>query len=100
MEDKWFAYFGDGRIHLHRSWTGAKIYEAAFRKSENCYVISELIVERDVELYSNTDDNEDARSFHFLIDRGLLGLLVDTPVNTNNTEDVLRSWSSFGNMIL
>ena len=100
MEDKWFVYFDDGRIHLHRSWTGAKIYEAAIQKGEDCYTITEIIVERDMELYSNTDDNEDVRSFSFLIGRGLLGLNVDAPVDTGNYKDVLRGWSSFGNMAL
>ncbi|MCL1849388.1 MAG: ADP-ribosylglycohydrolase family protein [Clostridiales bacterium] len=100
MEDKWFAYYDDGRIHLHRSWTGAKIYEAAIQKSENCYIITELIVERDAALYANTDDNEDVRSFHFLLGRGLLGYQVDAPVDTGNTDDVLRGWGSYGKMIL
>jgi hypothetical protein len=100
MEDKWFAYFGDGCIHFYRSWTGAKIYEAAIQKVEDCYVISALVVERDAELYSNTDDNEDVRSFYFLIGRGLLGLNVDPPVDTDSGEAVLRGWSSFGKMIL
>ena len=100
MEDKWFVYFNDGRIHFHRSWTGAKIYEAAIQKGEDCYSISEIIVERDAELYSNTNDNEDVRSLTFLIGRGLLGLNVDVPVDTGKDDDVLRGWSSFGKMIL
>ena len=100
MEDKWFIYFDDGRIHLHRSWTGAKIYEAEIYKAEGCYTISEIVVERDTELNSNTDDNEDIRSFHFLLGRGILGLNVDAPVDSDKTDDVLRGWSSFGRMIL
>ena len=100
MGDKWFAYFDDRRIHFHRSWTGAKIYEAAIQKGEDYYTITEIIVERDMELYSNTDDNEDVRSFSFLIGRGLLGLNVDTPIDTGKDDDVLRGWSSFGRMIL
>ena len=99
MEDKWFAYFDNGCIHLHRSWTGAKIYEAAIHKSDDCYAISEIIVEHDAELYSNTDDSEDVRSFNFLIGRGILGYNVEVPVDTNS-EDVLRGWSSFGRMML
>ena len=79
MEDKWFAYFDDGHIHFHRSWTGAKIYEAAIQKRDDYYIISELIVERNKKLYSNTDDNEDVRSFDFLVGRGLLGLNVAPP---------------------
>ena len=100
MEDKWFVYFGDGRIHLHRSWTGAKIYEAAIKKDNDCYTITELTVERDAELYSNTNDSEDVRSFHFLIGRGMLGLNVDAPISTDSDESVLQGWSSFGRMIL
>gem|GEM_PF-620294 len=100
MEDKWFAYFDDGRIHLHRSWTGAKIYKAAIQKGEGCYIISEIIVERDAELYSNTDDAEDVRSFHFLLGRGILGLRVDAPFDTGKEDDVLLGWSNFGRMIL
>jgi hypothetical protein len=100
MEDKWFAYFDEGRIHFHRSWTGAKVYEAAIQKRDDYYVISELIVERDKNLYSNTDDNDDVRSFDFLVGRGLLGLSVDPPVDTDSGEAVLRGWSSFGKMVL
>jgi hypothetical protein len=73
----------------------AEIYEAEFKKGEDFYTISEIIVERDVALYSNTDDNEDVRSFNFLIGRGILGLNVDVPVDTGKDEDVLSGWSSF-----
>jgi len=97
MEDKWFAYFADGRICFHRSWTGAKIYEARIHKTDNDYVIPEIIVERDAELYSNMDDNEDVRSFYFLIGRGLLGLDVEMPFDIDN--DIIEGWSSFGRMI-
>ena len=100
MEDKWFAYFENGRIHFHRSWTGAKIYEADIHKGDPHYEISEIIVERDSALYSNTDDYEDVRSFNFLIGRGILGYQVDTPVDTGSDESVLRGWSNFGQMIL
>jgi ADP-ribosylglycohydrolase len=99
MEDKWEAYFEDRRINFHRSWTGAKIFEAAFNKVENYYTISEIIVERDAEVYSNTDDNKDIDTFGFLIGRGILGQSVVPPVGTSK-EDVLSGWSTFGNMIL
>ena len=67
---------------------------------EGFYTISEVVVERDTELYSNTDDNEDIRSFHFLLGRGILSLNVDAPVDIGKTDGVLRGWSSFGRMIL
>ena len=100
MEDKWFAYFEDGRMCFHRSWTGFKIYEARIRKDGPVYTVSEITVERDGEFYSGTDDDEDICSFNFLVGRGLLGYPVDAPVDTGSGEDVLRGWSSFGRMIL
>jgi len=99
MEDKWFAYFENGCINFHRSWTGAKIYEAKIQKSGSGYEITELAVERDAQLYTNTDDNNDAEALFFLIGRGLLGLNVDVPDNPNDKDSILRAWSSFGNMI-
>ena len=33
MEDKWFVYFEDGVLHLHRSWTGNFIYRVKFGQS-------------------------------------------------------------------
>ena len=100
MEDKWFAYFEGGYISFHRSWTGTKIYEAQLEKADSCYTISDLVVERDAELYSNIDDAEDICLFRFLLSRGLLGLNVEIPVNPNSETDILRGWSSFGKMIL
>ena len=28
MEQKWFVYFDEGWLHVHRSWTGYEIYKA------------------------------------------------------------------------
>ena len=99
MEDKWEAYFENGRIHFHRSWTDAKIYEAALRKTEDYYTISEILVERDTEIYSNTDDNKDIDTFGFLVGSKILGQNVNPPIGTSNA-DVLSGWSTFGKMIL
>ena len=33
MEEKWFVYFEDGVLHLHRSWTGNFIYRVKFGQS-------------------------------------------------------------------
>jgi len=100
MEDKWFVYFEDGRICFHRSWTGYKIYEAEINKVDSNYTITELTVERDNKRYNCVDEIEAARSFQYLIVRGLLGLDVEPPNDTGDGLDVIRSWSSFGNMIL
>ena len=100
MEDKWFAYCDSGRIHFHRSWTGNKVYEAEISRANHEYTISEVIVERDVEIYSNEDDNGEIRLFRFLVGRGLLGLNMPHPLDSDKEDDILRGWSSFGRMIL
>ena len=100
MEDKWFAYFGDDRIHFHRSWTGFKIFEAKIEKSGSDYLISEILVERDEKRYRNKDENEDINSFYYLLGRGILGLNIDLPMDSNSETDIVRGWSSFGRMML
>ena len=100
MEDKWFVYFIDNRIHFHRSWTGYKIYEAYIEKSDSNYIIPEIIVERDEQFYGNTDDDADLRSFFFLIGRGVLGLNINAPLDSKNENSVIQGWSSFGRMIM
>jgi ADP-ribosylglycohydrolase len=99
MEDKWFAYFANGRIHCHRSWTGFKIYEAEMKKKEGRYTISEILVERDVTIYKCTDDNEDIRSFAYLLGRGILGMDIKSPRHGGDAIDLLRDWSDFGRMV-
>jgi len=99
MEDKWFVYFNDGRIHFHRSWTGDKVYEAKVEKLDSQYVIKEILVERDVKLYSCTDDIKDFRSFLFILGRGILGMNIEPPIDESKEDGILRVWSDFGKMI-
>jgi ADP-ribosylglycohydrolase len=99
MEDKWFAYFENGRICFHQSWIGAKIYEAKIQKSNSNYIISDVIVERDAKIYANTDDAYDIHSFEFLVSRGLLGLQVALPFKKGLEDNDLFWFVFFGNMI-
>lgn len=32
MEDKWFVYYEDEKLHFHRSWTGMAVYRVTFRR--------------------------------------------------------------------
>ena len=34
MEDKWFSYMENGRLHIHRSWTGFCIYIIEFCRDQ------------------------------------------------------------------
>jgi len=40
MEDRWFVYFEDNKLYMHRSWTGYCIYELNFSKEKDSYKIT------------------------------------------------------------
>ncbi len=60
MDDKWFAYFKDERLYLHRSWTGFCIYVVRFEKLGIRYVAREVVVNRNPKQYGQTDNSRDA----------------------------------------
>jgi hypothetical protein len=68
MDEKWFVYFEEPWLYLHRSWTGYCIFQVRFEKAGRGFRVAEAFVSRDPEQYSSTDDDEDA---------SLLGTLLD-----------------------
>jgi hypothetical protein len=72
MEEKWFAYFSEDRLYLHRSWTGFCIYVVRFEKRDEQYIARELLLNRDRSQYRQTDDFDDAEDVFGLIDHLLL----------------------------
>ena len=66
MEEKWFAYFDHGWLHLHRSWTGFEMYKAEIVLAGGSYVINSFCTERNTEKYANTNDEVDIQTFCFL----------------------------------
>jgi hypothetical protein len=42
MDDKWFVYFEDDWLFLHRSWTGYCVYQVRLEPSEEGYKIVEV----------------------------------------------------------
>lgn len=75
MEDRWFAWFDESVLHLHRSWTGFCIYQVRFRKEAKGWRAVSAKVNRNPDQYGQTDDGEDRRMIAGLID----GLLVNRP---------------------
>jgi hypothetical protein len=73
MEDKWFIFFENQMLHMHRSWTGYEILRAHFLWLGDEYVVREIVACRDPELYKQADDAYDVSQFQFLIDLLLLG---------------------------
>jgi hypothetical protein len=72
MEDKWFIYLEDNTLHMHRSWTGHCIYQIAFEKENDKYIIKEVKVNRNKEQYKQ-DNEYDIKLLDFLISDLLLG---------------------------
>jgi len=61
MDEKWFIYFEDGRLFLHRSWTGICIYRVDFVPIETGWAMAMVWVNRHPEQYEQTDDAQDVQ---------------------------------------
>lgn len=71
MEDKWFIFWEADTLHLHRSWTGACVYQIAFRATPSGAEVAQASVAAGGEHYRRRSDGEEAALVDFLI-RGLL----------------------------
>ena len=55
MEDKWFVYYQEGWLYLHRSWTGSLVYWLRLDESAGAARVVESFVSRDASQYKETD---------------------------------------------
>ena len=100
MEDKWFIFFENNMLYMHRSWTGFGMYQAEIVKKGNDYVIHDFSVERKVDKYSNENDETDVEIFLNLIAGALLGIPAALLYNQlNNDADLLSEWSTYGSLL-
>ena len=94
MEDKWFVYFENGWVYLHRSWTGFLIYWLRLDGCPDGVRVVESWVNRNSDQYLETDTAYDRMMLDFLLRRMLLGHEVDFPVrsadNPTNTPGVYQ----------
>jgi 8-oxo-dGTP diphosphatase len=74
MENKWFIFFEDDILYMHRSWTGFCMYVAHIAKSDNHYIVTKLLVNRDDTQYKNTDDDLDVEEFQRIINNFISGM--------------------------
>jgi hypothetical protein len=68
MEDKWFAFYEDPWLHLHRSWIGFEIYQVRFEPTDGGHRAAEILVSRDPQQYTSTDGDADALFLAVLLD--------------------------------
>jgi len=78
MDDKWFIYFEEPWLYLHRSWTGVCIYGVRFQPRADGFAAVGSWVNR--EEYLEDSIEYDRAILSFLIDRELLGRTVPFPV--------------------
>lgn len=101
MEDKWFIYWDDGRLHMHRSWTGMCIYIAQFTEDDAGWRMVSLRANRDPDQYSQPDDAEDAAMAMFVINVVVLRMVFDPPDEAGPMGDfLLQAWGLVGRAIL
>lgn len=70
MEDKWFLYYQDNQLYIHRSWTGICIYIVSILQESNSLVVT---VNRNPEQYQETNVEKDQLMLTILLKR-LIGM--------------------------
>ena len=64
MEDQWFWYFEDGKLYIHRSWTGFCIYILSFSPDSRWIAVT---VNRDPQQYRATEITWDVERLNHLL---------------------------------
>jgi ADP-ribose pyrophosphatase YjhB (NUDIX family) len=72
MDQKWFIYFTDNCLYLHRSWTGNLIFQIQFAQKDTSWQAEQAIANRDHEEWGNADDDQDRHLIADIIDTNLL----------------------------
>ena len=68
MEDKWFSFFEEPWLYLHRSWTGFCVYQVRFEAIANGARVTEALASRDPDEHLTTDGTRDALLLAILLD--------------------------------
>lgn len=66
MEDRWFMYFENDTMYIHRSWTGNCIYIVEFNFKTD---VHSVVVNSDKEQYTCTSTKEDLQQLNQLLNR-------------------------------
>ncbi len=58
-KDKWFIYYENGWLHIHRSWTGFEIFKLNIEYvNEDKYHIDKLFIEKEFDNLVKNENNE------------------------------------------
>ncbi len=86
MEDKWFIYFDEPYLFLHRSWTGQPVFKLKFTESPTGYSVSEALLSADIIKGDKGEIEYQGKLVFFLVNNFLLGEKVPFPMPTNSKE--------------
>jgi hypothetical protein len=78
MEDKWFIYFDEPHLFLHRSWTGQPVYRVKLAGDSNGAIVTEALCVADV--IAGAGAQYQAELLDFLIGNLLLGKTKPFPM--------------------
>ena len=81
MEDKWFMYFEEPYLYLHRSWTGQPVFKLEFKENTNGYYVNNALLSSD--LAKENELEYQGQLALFLVSNILLGksILFPKPVH-------------------
>ena len=82
MEDKWFIYYEEPYLFLHRSWTGQPVYRLTLRPSQGGAEVTEALWSKDPADASELDSEYQVKLIGFLLSNLVLGM--DTPFPVPN----------------
>lgn len=78
-DERWFIFYEEDSLYLHRSWTGFCVYVVRFRDSERGFTAWQLQANRNPKQYGVSDDSYDCEMVFWLIDFFLLGRETGMP---------------------
>lgn len=86
MEDKWFIYFDNDILSIHRSWTGILMYQVKFQHAESVAAIRDIKLNTSVYKKEGhvVDLNYESKMVDFLMRAILLGQKeLEMPLDPN-----------------
>jgi hypothetical protein len=73
MEDKWFIYYEEPHLFLHRSWTGQPVYRLTLKNVPTGAEVIEALWSKDLADASKLNFDYQVRLLDFLVSNLLLG---------------------------
>jgi len=73
MEDKWFIFYQEPHLFLHRSWTGRPVYRLSLHTEATGTCVTETLWARDLAVQDGANPAYQAQLLDFLVSNLLLG---------------------------